>query len=511
MNEAQQNLALKVFRNLCKNQKIILKLSQSDYLVKFFTKFIDKSATNREPLLAVLMEFASIDDNRKILCENGIVKEALEMLRQNGSSEACAAITTMSSNVFCLTEILSGQNIFSTLLSLATDENKEHSNRTLALTAFQKLTSIQGLNRLMEISDEMGEKFAKVLKTETNMSLTFLAISILTKLAGYYEIKSNLAATTLPNAVFTALTSSSRSTNLMIKLFNLTSHFMDQKSFRRAFADYGATDLIEFNMKSPSSLLQASVSHFIAVSADYPELCELLIPDGILTILMRNFDCPTSSFAFETILNHDLSVKFAVRGRLEACDKIKSGFYVTKGNWIEFQRLRDIMFSDNLSPLKTVYSINLEDAEMTLGQRSILHDKHLTDLISDVKNDPEFSSAEYHDKIKRLAVIVSKFHQTSDDCGLHQLKLHLTELKFKFASSVIPLGSLIHGRSFEVALLFKAVADQLEIDASLHADVAGKGWNRVCDDSNVIDLMFDVGEFYTASGFEARKYLQQIS
>lgn len=297
----------------------------------------------------------------------------------------------------------------------------------------------------------------------------------------------------------------------MVKLFNLAASFMDQESFRSAFADHGATDLIRIHLQSPSSHLQSAVCNLISSSSDHPKLRELMIKDGVLTLLMEFFDCSLCSDAFEAILNHDLSVKLAVRGSLKACDKIKSGFYATKGNWIEFQRLRDIMISDSSSPLKTVYTINFEGAELKMGQRNVLKDKLLIDLVSDVKNQPDFSTAEYHEKIQLLAVTVSKFHQTADECASHQLQLHLTELKFQFASSVIPIGSLVLGSSFEAALMFKALADQLEIDASLHVDGAGKGWNRVCDETNIVDLMFDVGELYAASSFEARKYLQKIA
>lgn len=98
------------------------------------------------------------------------------------------------------------------------------------------------------------------------------------------------------------------------------------------------------------------------------------------------------------------------------------------------------------------------------------------------------------------------------DCVCHNYNLHLQELKFKFASSVIPLGSLIYGNSFEASLLFKALADQFDIPATFVLDSYGcRGWNEVCyGDSNILDLFFDVGEIYEKSSVEGKNYLKKI-
>lgn len=508
-----QKTALMVFKNFSKNQTLLLKLSQSDYLLKFLAKFMDQSSSCRERFLSILTEFAKIDDNRRILGENGIMKEILEMLRISGAPEACEATIVMSTNIFCLMEILN-ENVYKILLSLAMNDEKDLSNRTLALKTFLKIICIQGFKALLGIANEIGDGFAQIIKTTSNLDFFLTTISILVKLAEYHEIKLQLALSSLTDGVFTALATSITSTSLMIRLFNLASNFMDQESFQQAFVDYEAVALIDVNLKSQSSLLRSAVCNFISAATNYPKICEILISEGILKLLINNFDCTICSDAFEAILNHDLSIKFAVRGRLESNEKIQSGFYATKGKWIDFQRLRELMFMDSSSPLNPVFSVNFEESQTTelkLGARRIAGDQNLTELIDGIKRNPQFSASELHEKIKIVALKISKFLQTNDDCVSHQLQLHLTELKFKLASSIIPLGNLIYGNSFESALLFKAVADELEIDASLHADDTGKGWNRVNDDTNVVDLVFDVGETYEASTSEARKYLQKIS
>lgn len=502
-----------VMLNLCKNDDVLLKLSKSGILFSFVTSFLDKSIPNRNFLLGVLMEFAKIDDNLKILRENGIVKEVVEMLELSGSLEACSAIITLATNIFCLKEILS-QNVYILLVNEAFDVEKEWRHRVIALTAFHKLINIQGFNNLMEVSGRIEVELSKVLSTSTNVNFVLVAVSVLMRLAEYHEIKLMLATQSLVAAVFTAIGGSTRSTQLMVRLFNLASNFIDQESFQQAFIDSEAEELVTYNIKSTSSHLRTAVCTFVSACALYPTLSEILIQSGILKLLMESFHCTSCSDAFEMLMNHDLSIKFSIRGRLEASDKIQSGFYATKGGWVDFQRLRGIIMNDGTSPINAVYTVNYSSSSkpnVKLGNREIFRDKSLIQLIDEIKQNPNFSGVELHDKIKFLAQQVAKFFQTTDECTSHQLQLHIVELKFKFSSSVIPVGSLICGNSFEAALLFKALADQLEIDASLHTDDdTGKAWNKVCDETNVVDLICDVGEMYEASGWEARKYFQKI-
>jgi hypothetical protein len=57
------------------------------------------------------------------------------------------------------------------------------------------------------------------------------------------------------------------------------------------------------------------------------------------------------------MLNSDLSLKFAIRRRLEVSDKIKDGFYASKCE-IDFMSLRKIMSGNCESPFRAVYTVN---------------------------------------------------------------------------------------------------------------------------------------------------------
>lgn len=412
--------------------------------------------------------------------------------------------------MLCLKEILSA-NIYPMLLKIAMSDEHEWSQRTVALTAFLKLVSIQGSEQLLEISRDIGNEMGKVLTASANLNFASVAVSVLMKLSEYREIKESLAESGLSSAIFPAIINSARSSQLVVRLYNLAANFIDQESVRNEFFSSNAIEQIATNLQSPATQLRAVVCNFINTSAGYPGFCDVFIEHGTLQLLMDNFDSSVSSDAFEAILQRDLSMKFAVRGRLEASEKIQTGFYATKGNWIDSIELRETMLVDGMSPKKVVYAVNLDENEFDLGQRRLPRDKNLSELVNDLKEDPKFIESDLQAKIELAAVRVANFLQTSDCCTSHELEVHLKQLKFKFASSVIPIGSLFTGNSFEAALLFKIVADQLEIDASLVLDDTGKGWNQVNGESRIVDLLFDAGKTYEASSYEARKYLLKIS
>lgn len=94
------------------------------------------------------MEFASIYENKKVLGENGIIKVILGVLRAASLSIACkAAITT--TNIHGLKEMLD-ENVYSTLMDVALNDDFDWDHRHKALSAFRALTDIQGLAKSLD-------------------------------------------------------------------------------------------------------------------------------------------------------------------------------------------------------------------------------------------------------------------------------------------------------------------------------------------------------------------------
>lgn len=101
--------------------------------------------------------------------------------------------------------------------------------------------------------------------------------------------------------------------------------------------------------------------------------------------------------------------------------------------------------------------------------------------------------------------------------GTHIAELHIATLKEKLGTSIIPLGFVRVGGYCEKALLFKALADQLAVPATLNRGSGNVYWNEVAvstGDENdvcyltycVVDLMYDVGKLLVVGSEAANKY-----
>jgi hypothetical protein len=123
------------------------------------------------------MEFASIDENKKVLGENGIIKVILGVLRAASLSIACkAAITT--TNIHGLREMLD-ENIYSTLMDVALNDDFDWDHRHKALSAFRALTDIQGLAKSLDSAVVIGDGTVRILQSTEKPFVPMTAVSIL--------------------------------------------------------------------------------------------------------------------------------------------------------------------------------------------------------------------------------------------------------------------------------------------------------------------------------------------
>uniref|UniRef100_A0A6V7M0V3 EDR1/CTR1/ARMC3-like peptidase-like domain-containing protein n=1 Tax=Bracon brevicornis TaxID=1563983 RepID=A0A6V7M0V3_9HYME len=106
---------------------------------------------------------------------------------------------------------------------------------------------------------------------------------------------------------------------------------------------------------------------------------------------------------------------------------------------------------------------------------------------------------------------------------------HLKELRDSLETSVIPLGKLRFGLYFERALLFKAIADQISLPASLVRGEYRKSWIEIaCPQQHqsptknylptkllrpnfIVDLMDNPGELIPINSLKALHYLEYKS
>jgi hypothetical protein len=498
-----QKLALEILKNLCNDVRVGVKVSR--FLPKYLQFFMGESAV-KEELLQLLTALATFEDNTRIMQENGFIKEVIKMVKDSSSRAACESLAVLSKNIICLEEIFGSENIFAILLQSLND-----SNGIALLSTFHSLINLQGLAHLLEISSTLAHTCAKILRNPSPPLLQLKVIGILEKLATYSQLKSSITQSSeLSKEVFFCLLNSSHSTKLIARLFHLIANYIDQQSFRSTFIEFNASMIILIYLPSQVSQVRSSVCTLINLASNYAELAANLIDNGVLSALIRcDFECSICCDGFESLLSTDMSLKFSIRRRLEASDKIATGFYATKCSKLDWSVLREVMRTDLQSPLHVIYTVNFGDECVAVECRKIQRGANLVALKRSLCND-EFVSAEKEQKVKMLAVKIAHFLQTDDvSCTKHHFATHLCELKFKFASSVIPIGSLIYGGSFEAALLFKALSDQLNLQVSFVTDADGKSWNQVGD--GIVDLFFDIGAVYEASSRAGRIYLQNIS
>ncbi|KAG5672949.1 hypothetical protein PVAND_003036 [Polypedilum vanderplanki] len=499
-----QKLALKILKNICKDEQAVIKVSQ--YLLKYLQLFINgMMIENQEELLQILTSLASFEDNLRIMHENGFISEIFKMVKENASVAACDALIVMSKKVNCLEDILK-ENVYSILLQLLNDTNVDK-----ILTTFQSLINLQGLNYLLDITSNLVEVFIKILKTSPSAPLKVKVIGILEKLAIYSSLKTKISQySELSKEIFFCLLYSSYSTKLIVRLFHLIAIYIDQESFRKSFIEFNASEIIEIYLSSQVTQVRASVCTLINLASNYAELPAHLIDNGVLKALQQcDFECSICYDSFESLLNTNISVKFSVLRRLESNEKISSGFYASKSNKLDWQVQRELMKTDLHCPVLPIYTINFDDKNYFGDEcRKIPIDKNLTEIKNLLNENEEFKNANYEQKVQILATKVSKFFKADECC----MKDHLNELKSELESSIIPLGSLIYANSFEAALMFKALADQFNIEVSfITDDINGKSWNELKENCGIIDLFFDIGEIYDINSQSGRMYLKNIS
>ncbi|RZC40606.1 uncharacterized protein BDFB_002774 [Asbolus verrucosus] len=271
------------------------------------------------------------------------------------------------------------------------------------------------------------------------------------------------------------------------------------------------------------------------------------IPDGIR---YRN---PLIGTVINLIYDICLPLKFFETGRLELVDKLKEKFYIITGPWSQPFPFLEVLQLRQISTLSTIYVI--DDVKMNSElmcnrcydiqdqhRRSVSESSSVTSITSSLKNSinygklsndpylPKYINKVHQllagvspikDKVKILAEFVGdNLCGPNENCTvpdkLHTFKLHIACIKEKLGTNLIPIGYLRIGFHCERALLFKALADQAYIPATL---VRGKNklyWNEIALIQSkgrktvlkmfVVDLMNNIGQLLPVGSRECNAY-----
>ncbi|KAG8278223.1 Armadillo repeat-containing protein 3 [Homalodisca vitripennis] len=293
---------------------------------------------------------------------------------------------------------------------------------------------------------------------------------------------------------------------------------------------------------------------------------------------LRN-ECPVWEVALETILNKFLPIKFAMTGRLDLTDITDSNFYITKlsltRNQLDKNKfpILEYFIVNNCCPIQILYVANFEEnyrlsssgsltSKRTASTKSILSknesvlsmtnsykcekfryiDVYLQEYIETMKtilNKNGFLSIESDrkdsvvdgDTIKKKTLLIGEFVAKQmggtdrfERCSIHNLDLHVNELKVEIMNSIIPVGWMRVGLHLERAFLFKVLADQVGLPAALvRGQYHQRGWveiavpcippaprpaypHHLLRPSHVVDLMASPVTLYPLNSYEASVY-----
>ncbi|KAL6424678.1 hypothetical protein ACFW04_009977 [Cataglyphis niger] len=232
---------------------------------------------------------------------------------------------------------------------------------------------------------------------------------------------------------------------------------------------------------------------------------------------------PSWDTCIETLFKSNLSIKFAITGRLSLQDLTENGFYILRRNICPFPVLDD-MFRFKYCPLEPIYVVNgvksavlssilqityKESTNVLLESKfeRLQYDPYFTEyvelfkcmiLATESKRDVNMSDIDKLTNIqyvplraKMLAQFVARqmsgFNSTNK-CIDHQLEIHLRKIKECLEVNIIPIGQLRVGSYLERALLFKAIADRICLPAALVRGEYGISWVEIAvlqiEDSN---------------------------
>lgn len=173
-----------------------------------------------------------------------------------------------------------------------------------------------------------------------------------------------------------------------------------------------------------------------------------------------------------------------------------------------------------LSPRHSIYFINFDEKSETESITSIdtrfAMQMRLPDIITDLID----SIPDDANKLEKIEILLNKLNQHfqgNEKENEHEISVHLNELKYALLSTVIPVEYLRKGGSFERALLFKILGEQIEIWSTIHLNQFGSSWNEItfeqneyCKVTHVVDV-FRPGKYYRIGSIDAREYIVQCS
>ncbi|XP_076014237.1 armadillo repeat-containing protein 3 [Genypterus blacodes] len=262
------------------------------------------------------------------------------------------------------------------------------------------------------------------------------------------------------------------------------------------------------------------------------QMCKFGALERLLEINQSVNRCSSlSMLATSSLLNSNLSVKYSLTGQLAPTDIIRDGFYdagqVRAGErvltLVEFCKqpvnarrpIIAVILSTDKSKKKETDKVK-EGPEKEKAWR-MTDDASLQLLVKEA-TESILQLDDEREQYTALARLVSRaMGGVVQVEKLHEFpwELHLSEIKFKLQSNVVPIGMISAGIYYHRALLFKCLSDRMGLSCTLVRGDYSRAWNEVtlfrqdCPSHIcrfVVDLMHQPGNLLKANTPAAVRY-----
>ncbi|XP_051910767.1 armadillo repeat-containing protein 3-like isoform X4 [Hippocampus zosterae] len=497
-----------------------------------------KSSNNEVQSGAVecLSRAAQNANNHKILHDIEMEDILVELL--SGSSDCvnmfvCQAMAGMSS-------FLSSKERFREIGGLSALIHLLSSGHALvrgeAIQALANLTSDHHQNS-MTIYEEGGQKPLVQCLHDSCPRTVANAAAILYRIAGQEAVRSDL----LSLGAIRALVEPLKSTDpqVVVHAALCICELASEADARTQLQSAGGLEPLVSLLRSTNMEVLRTACMAISVCAkDEPvsvEMCKF----GALEMLNEINQADTSrskfsEFAFNSLLQSSLSLKYGLTDHLASTDLITDGFY-DAGKLYFGQKVLTLVelsmepVNEHLPVIVVnsaievyIHAKSAQGGQQTERYWKLMNDVALRFLVKEVKESISLLNGE-QERYVALARRVSKVMGGAiekEDLHTFGWLLHISLLKVKLQCNVLPIGLISKGFYCHRALLFKYLADCIGLSCTLVRGDYNRAWNEVLlhdgDRSGnqassqpsryIVDLMHQPGTFFKSHTPAAFRY-----
>uniref|UniRef100_A0AAY4EZR3 Armadillo repeat-containing protein 3 n=1 Tax=Denticeps clupeoides TaxID=299321 RepID=A0AAY4EZR3_9TELE len=538
-------LALKVVCNCLGDSGSVPVIEETGVLEKLL-QFVVTSNLHEVQASAIkaISRVARSCENRKILQDKDVEKVLVDLLaveNSNISSAACQTVAVMSENLASRDTFRHLDGIMP-IVQLLNSENAEV--QEAAAQALSSLTTGNQPNAQV-VDDAKGDVLLIRCLQSGNPNAVAHAAITLANMASHESLRDSILSHGAMQALVPHLQYGEK--HLIISITQAVASLACDAEGRMEFRNTGGLPpLIKLLLSNDAEVRRNGCWAVSVCASDEPtatEMCKL----GALEIL-QELNLSTSrknkfsELALQKLLDNNLSVKYSLTGHLSPSDIITDGFYDPG-----VPALEDLS-KQAVNQHRPVIAVNGKPHNLIL---LIITVRQQSFFLYSEENQKDRKESErqpwtlpcdvaFHNMVTEAAKTILPLQDdteqyralaklVSDAMGgavnpdeLHNFlfELHLSELKHKHQSNIIPIGRIRKGTYYHRAMLFKALADRIGLVCSLVRGSYNRAWNEVFvsrassgvpgyfhkPQSYIVDLMHDPGNLMRNDSLEAAQY-----